>query len=66
MLVAVLYRNIFSGKKELMFCAPEDAAEEAWDVVSKPRILTKKQFFNHYYPKIKHFEGMEELAKKLY
>lgn len=66
MIVAVLFRNTFSGKKDIMFCATEYVKEDLREGISKPKILTKKQFFNHHYPKIKHLQGVKELASKLY
>lgn len=66
MLVAVLCRNTYRGARDFMFCEPEQAVENKIEGISKPRILTKRQFFNHHYPKIKHLPGVKKFCKELY
>lgn len=65
MKVAVLFR---SRGNHYLFCNIEDVKEEVKAKLGqyKHKVLTKRQFFKHHYPKIKHRSGIKELAKTLY
>ena len=63
MQVAVIF-NTYGGRRSMMFCPLKDVRER--EGIYNPRVLTKKQFFNHHYPKIKHLKGAKELAVCLY
>lgn len=51
-----------------LFCNIEDVKEAVKEELGqhKHKVLTKRQFFKHHYPKIKHRYGMKEIAKTLY